>query len=249
VIEAGSLEFAHARLCARWGARPDEALWRRIEVTRDLGAVLDMAHASALAPWVEGLGTHAGLHEIELALRRRWRERVDEVAAWMPPAWRGAVAWCATLVDLPLLLHLARGGAAAPWMTRDQAWRPLLDERASPDARRALLTAARADPQQLMGTWIARWRARRPAAAAPSASEQRLLQLLERHAVAFGAAGTVDGWALRRELQSRLVALMRRAMLEPAEAFVHIALAALEGERLRGELVRRAAFPRRGLVS
>jgi hypothetical protein len=249
MIDAGSLEFAHARLCARWGARADESVWRRIEVTRELGAVLDIAHASALSHWVEGLGPRADVHDLELALRRHWRERVAEIARWMPPAWGAAVAWCATLVDLPLLQHLARGGAAPDWVTRDDAARSLLDERAASDAQRVLYDVARSDPRQLLPAWVAQWRARRPARAAPGAGERHLQRLLEQHAAAFAAPAPSDGWALRSDLRARLAALRRRVMLEPAEAFVHLALAALEWERLRGELVRRAAFPHRSLAA
>jgi hypothetical protein len=47
----------------------------------------------------------------------------------------------------------------------------------------------------------------------------------------------------RRALSSRLIALYRRAMLDPAAVFIFLALSALDIERLRGELVRRAIFP------
>jgi hypothetical protein len=38
--------------------------------------------------------------------------------------------------------------------------------------------------------------------------------------------------------------LLRRATLEPAAAFIHVAISALDLERLRGELLSRALFPR-----
>jgi hypothetical protein len=47
---------------------------------------------------------------------------------------------------------------------------------------------------------------------------------------------------LRRALQARLSLLLRRATLEPAAAFIHLALSALELERLRGELLVRKLF-------
>jgi hypothetical protein len=72
MIDAGSLELAHARIWARHGERPDEALWRRIEAAREFAAVLDIARGSALARWLEGLG-RTDMHAIELALRCRWR--------------------------------------------------------------------------------------------------------------------------------------------------------------------------------
>jgi len=44
----GSLEYAQARLSARYGQRPDEIAWRRIEHLRELPALLDVARISAL---------------------------------------------------------------------------------------------------------------------------------------------------------------------------------------------------------
>ena len=80
------------------------------------------------------------------------------------------------------------------------------------------------------------------------ASTTHLAPLLAQHASAFAAPQALDGWALRRQLQLRLVLLLRRTLVEPVTAFVYLALSALECERLRGELVRRAAFPRSGVA-
>ena len=246
MIAAGSLEYAHARIWARHGQRPDDATWRRIEATRELAALLELARGSSLASWVEGVGPAADVHAIEAAVRRHWRERVDEVASWMPPAWRAAILWCGMLVDLPLLQHLARGAAAPPWLSADTPLRTLLD--GSLPARapvRTLLEAARADPQQLLSLWRAAWQRCLPRVAGRQAIEARLVPLLAAHAAAFGWPQTVDGWALRRSLQARLILLLRRTLAEPATAFIYLALSALEFERVRGELLRRAAFPQR----
>ena len=63
-------------------------------------------------------------------------------------------------------------------------------------------------------------------------------------ASAFAAAAPGTGALLRRTLQARLALLLRRATLEPAAVFIHLALSALDWERLRAELLRRAWFPR-----
>lgn len=259
MIAAGSLEYSHARIWARFGQRPGEGLWRRIETTRDLAAVLELARASALACWVEGIGPAAGAHGIEQSLRRHWRERVAELATWMPLAWAAAIEWCAVLADLPAFQHLARAGAPLPWMAADARLRVLLDgavgadggssgkgEPSEAQAMRAVLAGARADPQGLLRLWRAEWRHRLPPAAASRVIDTQLVPLLAQHASAFAAPQAVDGWALRRRLQSRLVLLLRRSLVEPVTAFAYLALSALECERLRGELVRRAAFPRSG---
>jgi len=259
MIGAGSVAFAHARIWARWGARPDAALWQRIETTRELAGVLELARGSSLGRWLEGLEAHAAPHErhephaIERVLRRAWRARVAEVAAWMPPAWAAALRWCIWLAELPLVQALARGAPAPAWVADDAALRVLLTPAAERAALRgdaadacALLDAASAAPQQTLAAWLETWHARLPARAARGMLLHELLPLLQAHAAALAAPALVDAWALRQALQARLVLLLRRSVAEPGAAFVYLALAALELERLRGELVRRAAFPQRG---
>ena len=242
----GSIEYAHARIWARHGRRPDEALWRRIETTRELAAVVETARGCALACWLEGIGPAAGEHAVELALRRHWRERVAEVASWMPPAWGRAIEWCGVLVDLPAIQHLARGGTPWPWMADDPRLRILIDPDSSvASTMHRLLQAARADPQGLLHLWHVQGQGCLPAGAGRAGIESRLAPLLAAHAAAFAAPQAVDGWALRRTLQGRLVLLLRRTLVEPVTAFIYLALSALEFERLRGELLRRSAFPHR----
>jgi hypothetical protein len=115
-------------------------------------------------------------------------------------------------------------------------------------AMRSLLDTARTGPHELLPLWRAEWRRRLPLAAGSQGIDTHLAPLLAQHAGAFAAPQAVDGWALRRQLQSRLVLLLRRTLVEPVTAFVYLALSALECERLRGELVRRAAFPRSGVA-
>ncbi len=66
---------------------------------------------------------------------------------------------------------------------------------------------------------------------------------LDAHLAAFHDRTVRDGWPLRRTLQARLTLLFRRAMIDPAAAFIFLALAALDLERLRGEILRRVIFP------
>jgi hypothetical protein len=228
--DTGSLELAHARIAARWGARPDDAQWRRIEATHDLEAVLALARSTSLVQWLGGIEAGTGLHAAEQVLRERWRRRVDEVAAWMPSAWQPSLRWCAELIDLPGLQPWAPRRPRPAWATPDAA--------ADVDGGAALLAR-----------WLDRWRRWLPRHGARAAIERQLLPLLEGHRRAFAAPQTVDGWALRRELQGRLVLLLRRHAGEPVEAFAYLALCAIELERLRGEITRRAAFPSRDLTA
>src|SRR5512144_2342732 len=243
----GSLEYAQARLAARYGERPDELAWRRIEHLRELPALLDAARLTAFGRWLGGIDSASTPHEIDRALRERFRALVAEIASWMPPEWQPSVSWCALVVDLPAIQHLARGGAAPSWMRDDEALRALADlAAAGPGAGGALAPFAPAwsEPTRVAGLWRAEFRRRLPEPYEGSLIAE-LGRVLHDHLAAFHDPAVRDGWPLRRALQARLVLVFRRATLDPAAAFVFLAIAALDLERLRAELVRRAAF--RGL--
>jgi hypothetical protein len=246
VIEAGSLEYAHARLGARFGERPDELAWRRIEMIRDVGAMLDAARASPLGAWLGEIGPDADAHAIELALRAHLRERVATIAMWMPSAWRASIEWCALLLDLPALQWLrddpldaalreqgaAQGSAAQGNTARGDA------------GPASLLSAGKADPDRIASLWRAEWVRRLPVRITEAALLGDLVRLLTGHAAAFREPLQIEGWALRRALHARLTQMFRRATLEPEAAFIFLALSALDCERLRGEILRRVVFPR-----
>jgi hypothetical protein len=245
----GSLEYAQARLSARFGTRPDELAWRRIEHLRELPALIDAARTGALHVWMAGIGPMSTPHEIDRHIRERWREQVREVAAWMPDAWQPAVAWCAVIADLAVCAHLARGGAPAAWMADDELYCDLC-ERDSTGARTAPpagplapLAAAWAESDRIGRIWLREWQRRLPHGALEETLLRELVRAIAVHLALFRDPALADGEALRRALAVRLTLLFRRAMLDPAAAFVYLALIAQDGERLRGELVRRAALP------
>ena len=251
MIECGSLEYAHARLHARHGQRADEAAWRRIETMRELAPLLELARATALRPWLVGIAADSTAHRIEASLRGHWRALVDEVASWMPQAWQPALVWCAVLPDLAPLQHLARGGEPAAWMQHEAVWSELCA--AQPPARRsvlgagplAALAAAWPAPQTMGQAWQAEWQRRLPRRQPDGDDTLGLLvRALLDHRQAFADAGAGQGWLLRNALRTRLTLLLRRAGVEAAAAFIHLALCALDLERLRAELLRRALFPR-----
>jgi hypothetical protein len=250
VIECGSIEYAQARLQSRHGRRATEVLWQQLESTREFGALLDAARAGPLRPWVAGITAQSSAPEIETVLLAHWHAAAAEVVAWMPGPWHDALAWCAVLPELPVLQHLARGGAPDAWMQRDPRWRELCT--APPGERAATLAhspwralaCAWSVPDTLTHAWQAEWRRRLPQPLHDADdSLHAVVATLRLHGAAFAAATPGPGTQLRRALQARLSLLMRRATLEPAAAFIHLALSALELERLRGELLGRRLFP------
>jgi len=259
------MDYAQARLQARHGERPDEALWQRLASAKEVAALMETAHASGLRRWVGGIDAGASLHDLEARLRSRLREHVDEVALWMPAPWQTATRWTRVLVDLPAWCYLARGEPPLAWMAQDAVLAPYAA--AGDEERPALLQAgalrflaphwdelraahrvadARTHTALALVAWRATWHAALPPQSDESAAALAQFEAtVAAHLQRFRAATPDAGAAARRELARRLQAMFRRCALLPAVAFVHLALMALDVERLRAELVRHAA-PRFG---
>jgi hypothetical protein len=241
---SGSVELAWARVSARRSRRPSAADWHRIENVRSLPALLEAARGTALEAWTAGVDAAAGPHAIEALLRARWRDRVAEVARWMPACWQSAVAWWSVLPDLGVLAALARGTPLPP--SADAAYRDVAHAPPAPGSPWAPLAPAWSQSTTVSAAWQAEWRRRWPRA------DDDVLDALARAVAAqtkaFAASAPGSGAPLRAALAARLDALFRRATAKPAAAFVHLAQILLDGERVRGELLRRAALPRVALA-
>lgn len=251
------MDYALSRLQARFGERPDEALWQKLEAAPEHAAALEIARSCGLRRWVAGIAAHAERHAIEIALRARWRECVTEIGAWMPGCWLPALLWTRALVDLPALGHLVRDSTPLPWMLDD----PVLQvyARADAPARAAMLRAqglallepaleaaqraalpAGLSTTQICTAWLREWRRRWPRWADTAALEQ-LARLIDAAMSQPAATG-------RPELLRRLRSLFRRSVLSPVLVFIYIAFAALDIERLRAALLRHD-LAREGIIA
>ncbi len=251
------MDYAQARLQARFGERPDETSWRRLADARGPAALLEIARDSGLRRWVAGIEASSDHHRIEISLRARWRECVAETASWMPERWRPAVLWTAALADLPALCRLARGEAPLEWMRRDPVLEPYAgardDERRAKLRREALAFAGAAWPErgaapagrsferQVRRAWREEWRRRWPHRGDAQALED-LAGSMESRFVEPVAAG-------REAFLRRLRAQFRRSTLRPGAAFAFLAFCALDIERLRAELLARVLLDPAGLAS
>jgi len=244
-----ALELALVRVQARYGLRPGANVWLGLEAISDFAPLLEAIHETGLREWVAGVVPGGGIHGIEGALRRRLRERIAEVAGWLPSCWRPALRWTAHLCDLPALLHLMRGELAAEWMQHDPVLAPYAAN--SVAARHAALRASELAPllaawhegRAVTAAWVEGWRARWPelrgASTAPFAD---LVHMVVAHLESIGAASVADMQAARQQLEHGLEVRYRRHGLHPVQPFLYLLLAALDLERLRAMLVSRALF-------
>jgi hypothetical protein len=244
----GNLEYALTRVYARHGRRLDEAGWRRLETSRDLAHYIDAARSGGLAGWVASLDISRDTHAIERSLRTEWHRYVAGVASWHPQEWQAWLAWLAWLPDLSLLTQLSQPEPAPTWMFADPVLGPLapgtIAERSAAvkASRLAPLERGISGPAGMLAVWRAHWDTLLPKAHARSVHLINApLQTIQRYADLL-ATITGSSLPLRKELADRLVRLFRVGAGTVAVTVCHLALLALDIERLRGGLVCRHAF-------
>lgn len=244
----GNLDYALARVSARHGQRLDDGAWRRLEGSRDMSHYVAAVRSTALAGWVSSVDPKHDCHTIERALRVQWWRYVDGVAVWHPRAWQGWLAWLGWLPSLSLLAQLARPDPAPAWLLADPRYGPVAP--GSPADRAAALAQTTLAPLQAavagrtapVLAWGTEWHRLRPRMDVRTEySLQLLRQAVEQHERALLLA-TDSSEPLRKELRSRLQRLFRLAGGTVIVTACHLALVALDLERLRGGLVRRRLF-------
>jgi hypothetical protein len=246
----GNVEYALTRVQSQHGNRPDASEWGRLDASHDLGQYLEAARSSIFGPWVSSLDRSRDAHAIERTLRGAWRSYVKVVAAWHP---RQSQPWLIWLEWLPTLGLIARLGHTEPlpaWLLTDPILGPAA--RGASAARPvavdgtalAFFEPAIAGRVPLAELWWARWRQLRPPLDA--FTEQLLADVsraVQEHARVLELEA-VDAVALREQLRKRLNGLFRTAAGTLVATLCHLALMALDFERLRGGLVIRSLFAR-----
>ncbi|NIQ43173.1 MAG: hypothetical protein GTN85_14000, partial [Pseudomonas stutzeri] len=185
-----------------------------------------------------------GIHAMELSLRQQFRRYIADVASWQPIAWRKPVLWTQRLLDLPALYHLLMGEMAPAWMRDD----PVLKPFATDNLRARLEALQESDCAPLVQTWQAglplldgwrqRWRTLWPRVSSTTAAPlERLEVRLQRHLRSLRENGGAERSQLACQLLAETLAYeFRRHTHQPAAAFLHLALIALDLERLRAGL-------------
>ena len=241
--------YVQARLQARHGERLHEADWRAIEAAQSIDQFIERARASPLRRFTERLHARTSSHAIEQLLRDAWRAYVTEVAGWVPAAWRQAVMWTSYFPDLPIIDALLRGEASA-WIKQAPIFAQLADidlrrrRAVPPNVPLTTLVASGAREQTAAARWYTYWRSLWPQHR--MADHRVLLDLattIKAHIERLDRAGLLETSAsYRGDLARILTRMFRRHSGSPTAMFCHLALVALDLERLRGDLIRRRLF-------
>jgi len=244
----GNVDYALTRVQSQHGSRPDVSEWRRLEASHDLGQYLEGARSSIFGPWVSSLDRRRDAHAIERTLRGAWRSYVRTVAAWHPRRWQPWLIWLEWLPTLGLIGRLEDSGAMPAWLPADRVFEPVA-RGTFPERLAALKGTALAvfEPAitgrvPLAELWLERWREQRPPV--DVFTEQLLagvFKAVREHARRLAVEGA-NGVALRDQLRERLDKLFRAAAGTLVATLCHLALMALDFERLRGGLVNRSLF-------
>ncbi len=242
------MDYALVRVAARHGQRLDDGGWRRLETSRNLSHYIGEVRSTSLAGWVASIDAEQDCHAIERALRAQWRRYVDGVAVWHPRPWQAWLSWLAWLPTLSLLAPLGRAAAVPEWLLADPLYGPvalgLPADRVAALAHTALaaLQPAVVGRTSPTAAWSAQWQLLRPRTGARTEGFLlRLTAAIEQHEQAL-LRSTDSADPLRQELASRLQRLFRSAAGTVIFTVCHLALVALDLERLRGGLARRCLF-------
>ncbi|HTC53915.1 MAG TPA: hypothetical protein VK700_18425 [Steroidobacteraceae bacterium] len=234
----GNVDYALTRVQSQYAARADGSQWRRLEASHDLGQYLEGARTGIFGPWIASVDRNRDAHAIERTLRAAWRRYVRTVAAWHPRAWQSWLSWLEWLPTLGLIAALEHPDTAPAWLCAD----PVLGQKRA----WACFDPAVGARTGLGEQWLRRWRQLRPPL--DCSSEQLLAKVCKavREHLRQLALDSADAVALRTQLRERLQRLFRAAAGTPIATLCHLALMALDFERLRGGLLSRSLFGRGG---
>jgi hypothetical protein len=198
-----------------------------------------------LRRFTERLNAGMSSHAVERVLRAGWRDYVAEVAGWCLEDWRPVILWTAPLPDLPAIDALLRGEAPS-WAQQDSLLAAFSDRDRGSALRTSPLAVLLPEPSRektLAARWYAHWRELLPHRGDERRALIKLAEDVKTHVERLDQVGPQEASASHRHaLAQAITRLFRRHGGTPIAVFCHLALVALDLERLRGGLVRRALF-------
>ena len=240
--------YAQVRMQYRYGSRADDAAWLKLHAINDLGSYLQAARESSLRYWVLGISATHSSHQIEFTLRQKYRDHVHEVAGWMPPEWQAAVRWIKRLVDLPALQYLLAGGPVLEWMKSDPDFSELLHEdpgaraRAMREAGYGMLMDAWQRDGSMMSGWLAQWNRSRPVKKSFERGLRRMESVLNSQMRLLARQRGTRSLPDYVSLADPFRVVFRAYPFQPAAACAWLAIAAIDVQHIRSDLVGRRFF-------
>jgi hypothetical protein len=243
--------YVQVRLQSRYSQRANEDVWLRLHNIHDLSSYLQIAQQTPLRQWTLGIDARHSSHEIELALRQKYRNHIDEISHWVPADWQKSVQWVKRLADLPVLHYLLSGGASSDWMKCDPDIRDFtvgdstLRLQAMTDAGYASLVIAWQQNRNLSAGWISDWKAMYPKVTAFTTGLQNLEHLLQQqlHSQLEVDNTTTQDLAVDYEsITNKLAIFFRHHAFQPAAVYAYLAIIAIDLHRVRADLLQRLFF-------
>ncbi|MGD2160036.1 MAG: hypothetical protein PVG94_02550 [Gammaproteobacteria bacterium] len=241
------MAYVQTRIQSRYGDRADTSVWLRLHNIQDIGSYLQTAQQTPLRPWVLGLAPAHSSHDIELALRQKYRRHVDEVANWMPHNWQQPLRWIKRLVDLPVLQYLATGGEPLDWMKSD----PDLSGFTAPDLSIRLRNIMEAGNGRLIKTsqhgdsmlsgWLTEWNSMRPESIRYDKGLQQIEKLLHEQTLLQTKHRDIMLHNDYETMVDRLRLIFRRYAFQPAAVCAYLFIVAID-HRIRSDLMQRLLF-------
>lgn len=268
----GSSRFVYAqvRLQAHYGKRVDDRVWLRLHNIFDLASYLHFAQQTSLRSWLLGINAEHSSHEIERALRQKYRSHVDDVTSWLPVEWRPAFYWIKRLPDLSILQYLVAGGRPLDWMRSDPVFRDftaddvMLRQQALNQAGYGCLVKSWQQGDSMIDAWLAHWEKLRPHSKGFEKGMEQITMLLLKQLLLERKAGFQEiglqeiglpETGLEDALNSHSVfsdesgtitaslsSIFRRYAFQPAAVCAYLAIISVDIHRIRGDLMQRLFF-------
>ncbi len=245
---ASQFAYTQARLQARHGMRPAEQTWHRLAATGDLASYLQIARHTPIKDWVTSIHPASTNHEIETRLRQLFTDYVDEVARWQPVLWQSAFSWCKNLPLLPALRHLLAGEPVPDWLRHDTQLKLYTSE--NQELRIQALQTSKFSPiveawgknVEPVNAWLMHWKHLWPKTTQQQKqSLEHLTRIFTQYLESLSSNQRYQAKSVV-DIHTSLKMSFRYFAFQPAAAFAHIGLIALDIQQLRADLLVRCLF-------
>lgn len=237
--------YSQARLAAQHALLLPEEEWRSIESIKEFNVFLDMVRNSNLGRWLSH-SAYRHEHEIELRLRKQFRNYIAHISSWQPAPWQKAIQWCQILLYLPWLKLLWKNKPNdLTWAERDELLSCVGNDQEGAASYNGLIMLRQGieNDESALNTWLAVWYDLWPSHDSQDALQLKKLETFWKdflghlHEQDLNDIGLLD-----EKMLSSLHTWFRNQSQKPVSAYILLSLSAIELFRLRRELLKRCFY-------